>query len=115
MFTSSPSLKHPNLMSKRTGRASHHHKMKTIQIEFEDAVAESVAIAGTFNDWRPELTPMLPAGEGRWVRNLWLPVGTYEYCLVLDGKKWVPNPHAGKAIPNHFGGFSSILKVAKSS
>lgn len=109
------SLKHPNLIGKRKVRASRGQKMRTIQIEFADAVAESVAIAGTFNDWRPEFTPMVPAGEGRWVRNLWLPLGTYEYCLVLDGNKWMPNPHSSETTPNQFGGFNSVLKVAKSS
>jgi len=109
------SLKHPNLIGKRTGRASREPKIKTVQIEFADAVAESVAIAGTFNDWRPEFTPMVPVGEGRWVRNLRLPIGTYEYCLVLDGNKWVPDPQAREIAPNQFGGFNSVLKVAKSS
>jgi 1,4-alpha-glucan branching enzyme len=88
---------------------------QTVQIEFSDSVAESVAIAGTFNDWRPEATPMVAVGEGRWVKGLILPPGSYEYCLVVDGGKWLPDPQASEMIPNPFGGRNSVLKVAKSS
>lgn len=88
---------------------------QTVQIEFSDSVAESVAIAGTFNDWRPEATPMVSVGEGRWVKDLTLPPGSYEYCLVVDGKKWVTDPQARELTPNPFGGRNSVLKVAKSS
>ena len=74
-------------------------------------MAESVCIAGTFNDWRPGATPMIHLGAGRWVKDLALPPGTYEYRLVVDGE-WKPDPQAGEKITNPFGGFNSVLKVA---
>lgn len=92
-----------------------HSGTHTVHIEFSDSVAESVAIAGTFNDWRPEATPMVAVGAGRWVKDLTLPPGSYEYCLVVDGGKWLPDPQARELIPNPFGGRNSVLKVAKSS
>jgi hypothetical protein len=39
--------------------------------------------------------------------------GTYEYCLVVDGK-WMLDPLARESVPNPFGGRNSILKVASS-
>ena len=39
--------------------------------------------------------------------------GTYEYCLVVDGK-WMPDPLARETVPNPFGGSNSVLKVASS-
>ena len=42
----------------------------------------AVGIAGTFNDWRPQATPMIRLNDGRWAKELALPPGTYEYCLV---------------------------------
>jgi 1,4-alpha-glucan branching enzyme len=82
-----------------------------LRIEFTDEVAESVAVAGTFNDWRPEVTPMIALGEGRWVKDLALPPGTYEYRLVVDGYKWVPDPGARETVPGPFGGVNSVLRV----
>lgn len=86
---------------------------QTVQIEFSDSAAESVAIAGTFNDWRPEVTPMVPLGKGRWVKALSLPPGTYEYCLVVNGDRWLPDPQARELTPNPFGGRNSVMKVSQ--
>jgi Carbohydrate-binding module 48 (Isoamylase N-terminal domain) len=35
-----------------------------IRIEFHAEHAQQVRLAGTFNDWRPDATPMLALGEG---------------------------------------------------
>jgi len=70
-----------------------------------------VGIAGTFNDWRPERAPMLSDGHNRWIKDLSLTPGVYEYCLVVNGYKWMPDPHARETAPNPFGGRNSVLKV----
>jgi 1,4-alpha-glucan branching enzyme len=81
-----------------------------IRIEFAHPSANQVAIAGTFNDWRPELTQMLPLGDGRWLKELALSPGVYEYRLVVDGA-WMADPRARENAPNPFGGMNSVLKV----
>ena len=86
------------------------HAMKTVQVEFNHPTAVSVAIAGTFNDWRPEVSPMVLLGNGRWVKELVLPPGAYEYRLVVDGE-WMPDPRAKEVAPNPFGEMNSVLKV----
>jgi 1,4-alpha-glucan branching enzyme len=86
-------------------------KVKRVHFEFTSPSAESVAIAGTFNDWHPNATPMIALGEGRWAKDLALPPGDYEYCLVVDGCKWMPDPLAGDYVPNPFGGENAICKV----
>lgn len=85
--------------------------MQTVRIKFSDSAAETVAIAGSFNDWRPGATPMVSLGAGRWVKELTLPPGSYEYCLIIDGTKWLPDPHALELIPNPFSGRNSLLTV----
>jgi 1,4-alpha-glucan branching enzyme len=60
-----------------------------VQVEFSHPTANAVAIAGTFNDWRPDLTPMVSVGNGRWVKELALRPGVYEYQWVVDGE-WIP-------------------------
>lgn len=81
-----------------------------IRIEFHAEQAQAVSIAGTFNDWHPQATPMIPLGEGRWVKELVLPPGRYEYCLVVDGE-WLCDPAETEKVPNPFGGCNSILIV----
>jgi 1,4-alpha-glucan branching enzyme len=81
-----------------------------IRIEFTHPTASEVAIAGTFNDWRPDATRMVRLGDGRWSKELALSPGTYEYRLVVDGA-WMVDPRASETAPNPFGGMNSVLKV----
>jgi 1,4-alpha-glucan branching enzyme len=81
-----------------------------VRLEFKHPTATQVAIAGTFNDWRPEATLMIGLGEGRWIKELVLPPGRYEYLLVTDGK-WMPDPQATETVPNPFGGMNSVIHV----
>lgn len=81
-----------------------------VRLEFTRSVATTVFVAGTFNEWRPTATPMIPIADGRWVKQLLLPPGRYEYCLVVDGE-WMPDPQARECVPNPFGGLNSVLDV----
>jgi 1,4-alpha-glucan branching enzyme len=83
---------------------------RMIHIEFSHPTATAVAIAGTFNDWRPEATRMVALGEGRWIKELVLAPGCYEYLFVADGR-WVPDPQARESVANPFGGSNSVLRV----
>ena len=85
-------------------------RSKPARIEFDHATATMVSVAGSFNDWRPEATRMISMGEGRWVKELALTPGTYEYRLAVDGE-WLPDPLAKETVPNHFGGVNSVLRV----
>jgi len=87
------------------------HEWKRVHFEFNSPSAKSVAIAGTFNDWQPSATPMIALGKGKWAKDLSLPPGDYEYCLVVDGYKWMPDPLAGDYVPNPFGGTNAIRRV----
>jgi len=91
---------------------SYNHQSEPVRFEFYNRIAREVCIAGTFNDWRPDASPMRPLGDGRWLKDTYLRPGTYEYCLVVDGR-WVPDPLAKDAVPNPFGGINSILKMKR--
>jgi 1,4-alpha-glucan branching enzyme len=90
------------------------HNRQQVRVEFNRPVATAVAIAGTFNDWRPEVTPMVLLGDGRWVKELALPPGVYEYRIVVDGE-WMPDPRASETTPNPFGEMNSVLRVQGSA
>lgn len=73
--------------------------------------AKRVYLAGTFNNWTPEATPMNSDGKGRWTTGLEVTPGRYEYLFVVDGL-WMPDPNAREAVQNPFGGVNSILTVS---
>lgn len=95
-------------------KSGQRSKAGQLQIEFHDAQAHEVCIAGTFNDWHPGVTPMLHLSHDRWVKMLALPPGRYEYQFVVDGK-WVCDPAAAEKVPNPFGGFNAVLVVPPSN
>jgi hypothetical protein len=68
-------------------------------------------VAGSFNDWTPEKAPLVPIGNGRWVGDLTVKPGRYEYLFVVDGQ-WLPDPNAKESVQNPFGGKNSILGVS---
>ena len=94
----------------KTQKNGNGHVSQSIRIEFTDPTAAAVAIAGNFNDWHPNATQMLRVGDGRWLKDLALLPGIYEYRLVVDGT-WMPDPGAVATAPNPFGELNSILKV----
>jgi 1,4-alpha-glucan branching enzyme len=72
--------------------------------------AQEVNVAGNFNDWRPEVTPMKNTGEGKWVGRSMLRAGQYEYRFVVDGQ-WREDAQATQRVANPHGGFNSVLMV----
>jgi len=88
-------------------------QLMPVRFEFTNPTAKTVCIAGTFNHWQPEAKTLHSSGVGNWWKETALAPGTYEYCLVVDGK-WIPDPHAKESVPNPFGGRNSILTVAGS-
>ena len=66
----------------------HDDSLQAVYFEYINPRAQAVAIAGTFNDWHPQVTPMVNMGNGRWRKVLLMVPGTYEYTFVVDGR-WV--------------------------
>ena len=91
--------------------AGNGHGPQRVHLEFAHPSAATVAIAGTFNDWRPDATPMIALDDGRWAKELALPPGRYQYQFVVDGA-WRHDPATVGQVPNPFGGFNSVLVVA---
>lgn len=53
---------------------------------------QSVALAGTFNDWQAE--PLQDVGDGLWWTVQRLPQGRHEYQFIVDGTIWICDPYA---------------------
>jgi hypothetical protein len=83
----------------------------TISLELVKPGAKQVAVAGDFNDWKPERSPLSQIGNGRWVGDLDVKPGRHEYLFVVDGQ-WLPDPNAKENVQNPFGGKNSVLIVS---
>lgn len=85
-------------------------KSTRVCLELIQPEATAVSVAGSFNEWQPDRTPMAPVGNGRWVKELPVGPGRYEYLFVVDGR-WLPDPNATEHVVNPFGGRNSVLTV----
>ena len=82
-----------------------------VLLEIETPGAKNVCVAGSFNEWNPNRTPLAPLGNGRWAGDLAIKPGRHEYLFVVDGQ-WLPDPKAKEAVQNPFGGQNSVLVVS---
>ena len=96
----------------KTGKAGRRDPRNATAVRLETFQPEAidVCVAGSFNNWQPQATPMVPLGNGKWAKELTLPEGKYEYRFVVDGA-WVSDPQAQQTAPNPFGTANSVLTV----
>jgi len=73
--------------------------------------ARSVAVAGDFNGWDAERSPLMRSESGIWTAMLPLNEGRYHYMFVVDGQQWVPDPLAEETSLDGFGARNSVLDV----
>jgi hypothetical protein len=73
-----------------------------------------VALVGEFNDWDPLATPLVRVGrDGPWVATVALPPGRHVYGFMIDGSRWMPDPHAPLAPDDGFGSTNSVVLVGQ--
>jgi len=74
--------------------------------------ANSVHVAGSFNDWRSGTIPLQdPDHDGVWRAAVVLPAGAYEYMFVVDGERWVTDHLADRTVEDDFGRENSVVIV----
>jgi len=92
---------------------------KTVELSCQAPEAKSVFVAGTFNDWKPDATPLHnERSNGKWAIKLALSRGHHEYKFVIDGQ-WCceagcEHEYRGcpKCVPNEFGTMNRVLEVS---
>lgn len=79
--------------------------------------AQAVFLAGTFNDWKPDATPLAKDKEGNWSATLDLPPDRYEYKFVVDGN-WCCEPgcddsayQGSDCVTNGYGTKNRVIEV----
>lgn len=95
---------------KQTHKSKKMSRQQSIRLEFASTEAREVCVAGSFNDWQPAASPMIAVGNGRWLKELALLPGRYEYRLVVDGQ-WIDDPLAKEFVSNPHGGRNGVIVV----
>ncbi len=88
-------------------------RIDTVFVRFQLVApnAQTVAVAGSFSDWSADAFTMSRENGGVWSITLPLPLGEHQYQFVIDGERWVPDPHSHDQIDDGFGGTNSVLVV----
>lgn len=72
----------------------------------------SVHIAGEFNGWEPDVTPMSRQPDGGYRAAVDLEPGReYRFRYLVDGCRWENDWRADRYEPNPYGGFDSVIAV----
>ena len=77
----------------------------------------AVFLAGTFNGWDPQATPMIKHADGTWDISVALAPGRYQFKFVVDGAWYCElacdgtNRACPKCVPNAFGTMNRVIGV----
>lgn len=85
-------------------------KSFTVTFELYHPTAQTVSVAGDFNNWDPAKTVMRNY-KGVWKVNLHLMPGQYQYMFVIDGKIWTADPKAEDFVDDGYGKKNSIVNI----
>jgi len=85
-------------------------KSTGVVLEYYNPSARNVYLAGSFNDWSPDATPMESDGDGNWSVTLDLEPGKYQYKFVVDGS-WQPDPDNPVTESDGYGGINSVIEI----
>lgn len=90
--------------------------VQSVRFEVAAPGAAQVALVGDFNDWNPAATPLRATRRnGVWSVTVPIAPGRHEYAFVVDGERWIPDPHAPRAAAADFGSANSVVTVAERS
>jgi hypothetical protein len=81
-----------------------------VTFRFDAPAAQSVAVAGSFNEWSATAHPMTKQGT-TWMGVVEMPPGEYEYKFVVNGDKWMPDPLNREGRDDNYGSMNSFLRV----
>jgi 1,4-alpha-glucan branching enzyme len=82
------------------------------RFSYSDPSANSVALAGTFNNWSTSSDPLKKGDNGVWTIVKPLDPGTYQYKFVVNGSDWKPDPENPNSADDGYGGKNSTLTVS---
>jgi 1,4-alpha-glucan branching enzyme len=79
---------------------------------YHDDAANSVSVAGDFNEWDEGATPLKRNGAGLWSTEIVAPrPGRFQYKFVVNGQRWIEDPSNGMKAPDNYGGLNSLFVI----
>ena len=88
-----------------------HNPKKSISFTFKDAPGKKVFVAGTFNKWDPNSTPLTDKDQtGVYTAVLRVTRGNHEYKFIVDGI-WQVDPANPDCVINGHGSMNSLVVV----
>ncbi len=85
-----------------------------VRLIFQHNIDGPVYVAGTFNNWNAQATPMHRIADGRWEATLDLAPGEYQFRYVANGR-WFTDYAADGIERNSLGEYNSVLVVPQVS
>ncbi len=85
-----------------------------VQVTFhlpDDSGATQVGVAGDFNDWTPESTPMVRTDAGFEATLALTPGRSFRFRYLLDDTRWENDRKADRYVDNDFGGSDSVVDL----
>ncbi|MCE9625471.1 MAG: isoamylase early set domain-containing protein [Deltaproteobacteria bacterium] len=98
-------------LSVREAVGSDRQKVFFVRFAIRQPAAKQVAVAGDFNQWKPEALSPSSEEEGVFAVELPLSGGAYSYSFVVDGSRWIPDPAADRIVEDGFGQRNSVLNL----
>ena len=90
--------------------------LRLVRLMFDAPDARRVAVAGDFNRWDVDATPLTrDARSRRWSVTLALRAGEHRYAFVVDGTRWVADPHAAQSAQGENGRIYSLLNLSRAT
>ena len=83
-----------------------------VRFVLANAEAQSVALAGSFNQWSSSLHPLRrEKSRGVWTVVVALPPGEHLFMYVVDGTQWISPPRAEDYVDDGFGARNGVVIV----
>jgi len=102
----------------KANTADKNLKAKPVEFSCHAPDARAIFLAGTFNEWNTEATPMVKGADGNWTVAVKLSPGHHEFKFVVDGS-WCCEPGCDgtyrdcpKCVSNPFGTMNRVLEVS---
>lgn len=83
-----------------------------LRFVYIDDEANSVSVAGDFNNWKPtELTKQTVNGKTVWTALVSMKHGEHDYMFVKNGEKWITDPLAPVQRDDGFGNKNAVIYI----
>jgi hypothetical protein len=90
--------------------------LRLVRLILDAPNARRVAVAGDFNRWDADVTPLVRDERSRrWSVTLALHDGEHRYAFVVDGTRWVPDPRAEHSAQGKDGRVYSLLNLGRAA